>query len=183
MGPAATDWAVRTANPGDRDSIRQLYAVAFTGEDLWPLVDALLTLGSDHILSFVAEGGGAVIAHGLFTHCGVDGDAHGGGIRAALFGPLGVVPAWAGRGVGTGLATAGLERLQKDGADLVLVLGDPAFYGRLGFGVEDRIKPPYPLPDAWAGAWQSRWFARAPGSVHGILRPPAPWCDAALWGV
>jgi hypothetical protein len=37
----------------------------------------------------------------------------------------------------------------------VLVLGDPAYYGRFGFAKETAIQPPYPLPEAWDGAWQS----------------------------
>ena len=54
------------------------------------------------------------------------------GGRAAALAPVGVVPAHR-RGHRIGLIREGLHRLAEAGEDLVLVLGDPAYYGRFGF--------------------------------------------------
>ena len=63
----------------------------------------------------------------------------------------------------------------------VCVLGDPEYYSRLGFAEETGIEPPYPLPEEWLGAWQSRPLGSAP-SATGTLSLPSAWMHAELWG-
>lgn len=63
----------------------------------------------------------------------------------------------------------------------MLVLGDPAYYGRFGFSQENNILPPYPLPAAWASAWQSKSLIDGAATVEGPLTVPEPWQDPALW--
>ena len=105
--------------------------------------------------------------------------------RAALLGPLAVLPAQQKQGIGSALVRFGLEMLRDDAIDTVLVLGDPAFYGRLGFRTESRIRTPYPLPAEWASAWQSQRLGdslgNSPTMPAGTLSVPAQWRDPALW--
>ena len=64
----------------------------------------------------------------------------------------------------------------------MFVLGDPAYYGRLGFATEKRIEPPYGLPPEWEGAWQSQYLDGQAATTAGRLLVPDYWDDAALWG-
>lgn len=59
------------------------------------------------------------------------------------------------KGVGRALIMYGLQALQREGVDLVVTYGDPAFYGRAGFCPlsEELVKAPYNLsrPEGWLG--------------------------------
>ena len=153
-----------------------LYPRAFPGEDLLPLVNGL-SEDEATARSFVAVSGADVVGHAVFTLCGVDEP----GATVALLGPLAVDPEWQRRGIGTRLVRAGLERIANEGVTLVCVLGDPGYYGRLGFSVETRIDPPYPLPAEWRDAWQSLCLQDSPARLRGTLTVPAAWRDRALW--
>jgi putative acetyltransferase len=69
--------------------------------------------------------------------------------RAAALAPVAVLPAVQKRGIGTALIREALGRLAATRLDLVLVLGDPAYYGRFGFtvggaaGLSSRYDGPY----------------------------------------
>lgn len=172
--------AIRDGVPGDREAIRALYAAAFPEEDLVPLVTDLI--GSDACrLSLVAAEGDGPVGHIAFTDCAFTDCAIAGcADRAVLLGPLAVAPARQRQGIGSALVRAGFARIAAGGPVHVFVLGDPAWYGRLGFAPETRVAPPYPLPEAWRAAWQSvRLGGAAP--ARGTLSVPAPWNQAALW--
>lgn len=157
---------------GADPALNALYAAAFPGEDLAPLVRALLA-EPEGVLSLTAHADGVLAGHILFTTCTVDETP------VALLGPLAVAPAFQRQGVGGALIRAGLEHLTGAAAH-VLVLGDPAYYSRFGFAPAPQVHPPYPLPPAWAEAWRS--VALMPGAPpKGRLEVPPPWRDPALW--
>jgi putative acetyltransferase len=166
---------IRRAEPADTPDIEALYAAAFPQEDLLPLLRDLSAL--DGVLSLVALHGAAITGHVAFTPCGLDGAAE----RLALLGPLAVAPSLQRRGIGRALVGDGLARLGAAGIRRVLVLGDPAYYGRLGFGPEASVAPPYPLPEAWRGAWQSLDLGAGGTPPSGTLTVPPPWRRPALW--
>lgn len=170
------DFAIRASAAADLPAVRSLYAKAFPDEDLQPLVTALLR-DVPEALSLVAARDEAVIGHILFTPCRVAGS----GVPVALLGPLAILPKHQRRGIGGALIHNGLHRLEAAGVRLVLVLGDPAYYGRFGFTAEAGILPPYPLPREWATAWQSIDLGEAGPPVHGTLSVPQPWQQPALW--
>ena len=69
---------------------------------------------------------------------------------ALLLGPLTIEPPFRGRGIARALIAASLEAAKKDGAKLVLLVGDLPYYGPLGFqGVpRGRVTLPGPVdPD------------------------------------
>lgn len=168
--------AIRPGMPADRAAIEAFYPAAFPEEDLLPLLRALLV--ADGVLSLVATADdGQVVGHVAFTDCSVADDA----ARAVLLGPLAVTPARQGRGIGSALVRAGLDRLAAAGPARVFVLGDPAYYGRFGFAAEAGVIPPYPLPDEWAGAWQSLALGGAGAPPPAPLSVPPVWQDPALW--
>ena len=171
---------IRESVPGDLASIEALYPDAFPDEDLLPLVRELLQEASV-ALSLVGIVGSSLVGHVIFTTCGVAG----GNDKVALLGPLAVAPAWQRQGIGSAIVRAGLQRLENVGVTHVYVLGDPAYYGRLGFLAETHVAPPCPLPDPlpaeWRGAWQSIGLRSAKPPRRGKLSVPQPWLQPALW--
>ena len=172
----ANEIEIRTSNEHDSVAIEQLYPRAFPDEDLVPLVRKLLrdTIAST---SFVAATGAEIVAHVVFSDCGIAGTTS----RVSLLGPLAVTPGRQGRGIGSALVREGLQYLRCTDTSRVLVLGDPAFYRRLGFAREDAIRAPYPLPDVYLGAWQSQPLTAATDEISGILTVPEAWREASLW--
>ena len=175
-GDMAESLEIRESRPSDLVSLETLYPDAFPEEDLLPLVGDLLR-EAPMVLSLVGIVAGSLAGHAVFTTCGTTA----GRDKVALLGPLAVAPARQGQGIGSALVRAGLQRLETAGASRVYVLGDPAYYGRLGFGPEAGVAPPYPLPAAWRGAWQSIGLGRAAPPRPGRLSVPRPWQRAELW--
>ena len=166
----------REGSQSDRAKILALYPAAFPDEDLTALVSALLAPGLP-VVSLIGASGPAVVGNVILTTCSVkqaDCDV-------ALLGPLAVAPDRQGQGVGSALVKAGIERMTATGAAKMLVLGDPAYYGRFGFTCETEITPPYQLPDEWRQAWQSIGLRENSSSCGGKLSVPAPWRDRTLW--
>jgi putative acetyltransferase len=166
---------IKESYVNDEAALAPLYMSAFPHEDLMPLVKRLLAEVPD-IISLVAVIGEKCVGHILLTPCGVDG-ANG---RIALLGPLGVAPTQQRKGVGGMLVREGLTRIARTSLRQVLVLGDPAYYGRFGFRPEKSILPPYDLPEDWSEAWQSVLLENG-GALQGVLRPPGAWLVPSLW--
>lgn len=166
---------IRESTSDDVARIVALYPEAFPDEDLVPVVSELLDDAAIR-LSLVATIDQRVVGNVIFTKCGVE-DSN---IRAALLAPLAVAPDCRRQGIGSALISDGLARLQQAGFELVLVLGDPAYYSRSGFEPEKAIDPPYALPPAWLDAWQSQYLGEA-ASCTGTLVVPPPWQHRALW--
>jgi len=167
---------IRESMQADVAAIESLYPEVFPDEDLLPLVRDLLRDAAIAI-SLVGAIDLQIAGHAIFTKCGVVGS----GIRAALLGPLAVAPAWQRQGIGSAIVRAGIQRLKDSDVNLVCVLGDPAFYGRLGFVPQTHIEPPYRLPAEWQGAWQSQYLDDTPVPCNGKLTVPPQWQQPALW--
>ena len=167
---------IRDSRPADVAALETLYPDAFPAEDLLPLVKDLL---NDEPIrsSLVAVIDGAVVGHVIFTHCGLKGRSE----RVALLGPLAVASKWQRKGLGRALVQAGLQRLRTGGTREVFVLGDPAYYSKLGFLPTADVAPPYALPPAWHGAWQVQRLEVAASPLQGGLAVPDPWLKPQLW--
>jgi putative acetyltransferase len=101
-------------------------------------------------LSLVAvEGDDAVIGHVVCTRAQV------GAAPALGLGPISVRPDRQRSGVGTALVHAVLGGADALGEAVVVLLGDPAFYGRFGFRLAEEygITPPVA---AWSPHFQAR---------------------------
>jgi putative acetyltransferase len=168
--------AIGATGAGDGPALEALYRAAFPAEDLLPLVRRLLE-EEPGLVSLAARSGRELAGHVLLTPSGV-GDRPN---VAALLGPLAVAPARQRQGIGRALVAEGLRRARGRGLRKVLVLGDPAWYGRLGFRPERRVAPPYPLPEAWRDAWQSLDLEPRAPALAGPLRPPPAWQEPGLW--
>jgi putative acetyltransferase len=124
---------IRAEADGDVATIRALTSAAFatarhsSGTEA-AIIEALRDAGA-LTLSLVAERLGVIIGHVAFSRVTISGDAGG----WFGLGPVSVQPALQRQGVGDALIRDGLARLQGQGAQGCVVLGDPAYYRRFGF--------------------------------------------------
>ena len=125
---------IRVEQPEDVAAVRRVNEIAFGRPQEADVVDRLRQANIP-FLSLVAEDGGAVVGHILFTPAIVDGGGRHVGQRVAGMGlaPLAVVPDRQRQGIGSSLARRGLELLRADGCPFVIVLGHPEYYQRFGF--------------------------------------------------
>jgi putative acetyltransferase len=160
----------------DTAAIERLYRDVFPDEDLVPLVRELL--GRTDVFSLAAESDDRIVGHVASTRCAIVGCSS----RVALLGPLAVLSAARRRGVGRGLVGDCARHARQEGMVRLFVLGDPAYYARLGFVTEADIEPPYRLPMEWRSAWQSLRLVSDEVDVRaGRLSVPAPWQRPELW--
>ncbi len=121
---------IRREKPGDVAAVRALLEEAFGQPDEAALVDALRARGAAR-LSMVAERGGRILGHILFSIVTIgEGDAS---FDALGLGPMAVAPACQRQGIGSQLVAAGFKECQMAGYEVVVVLGHPEYYPRLGF--------------------------------------------------
>lgn len=144
---------IREAQSADLPAIRALHEEAFgepEGKAVAQLAcDLLVDTSAQPLLCLVAQQDDSQVAASiLFTPVKVSGQED---LAVYILAPLAVMKHCQGAGIGTRLIKAGLSQLQQRGAQIVLVLGDPAYYSRTGFRAGHNIKPPYPLdyPEAW----------------------------------
>lgn len=101
------------------------------------IVDALRRAGALAV-SLVAESDGAVIGHVAVSPVALSGgerDWYG-------LGPISVSPPLQRTGVGSQLMHAALQTLRERGAAGCLLVGDPAYYSRFGFGPATGLEYP-----------------------------------------
>ncbi len=112
----------------DRAAIDALLITAFPTAGEAARVHALRARG-ELWTSLVADVGGALAGHVAFSPVTIDGVT----VRATGLGPLAVAPSRRKRGVADALVRAGLEARRAAGDELIVVLGEPAYYRRFGF--------------------------------------------------
>lgn len=124
---------IREEKPGDAAAIQTLHRAEFSGNAEADLVEEMR--GSDKLLlSLVAEDGGKVVGHVLYSRIAVDGVEN-----AAALGPIAVDLAHQKHGFGSRLIEEAHRRLPAMGIAIVFVLGDPAYYKRFGFSAEQAM--------------------------------------------
>lgn len=82
-------------------------------------------------ISLVAAVNETIVAHVLFSPVHLDPPAP--RLKAVGLAPVGVLPRYQRRGIGSRLIREGLRLCADAGYDLVVVLGDPGFYSGFGF--------------------------------------------------
>lgn len=147
---------IRPAESADHAAIHAVVAAAFRQPDEADLVDALRADG-DALVELVAVEGDVVVGHILFSPLATDT-----GARFAALAPLAVAPDRQKDGLGTMLMQVGHELCRAAGVQAVIVLGDPAYYQRVGYSAEAArsIKAPFSGPSLMA-------LALKPGALEG----------------
>jgi putative acetyltransferase len=159
---------LRPERPEDIAGIRAVHTAAFETPAEAALVDALRASDAwQPSLSVVAVAGGRVVAHALLSRIVLA--TEGGDVPALALGPVAVLPGMQRQGYGSAVIRAALAGREDR---LVVVLGDPAYYGRLGFTAGAR----HGITGAWSSfgdAWQV--LPPAGGTDPGEVLHPHPW--------
>ena len=134
---------IRVEETADWSAVYAIYEAAFQQVIEAELVHRMHDDG-DLILSLMAYADGPA-GHIAFSPLALHETP---AVKGCALAPLAVAPEFQGQGIGSILVRHALERLRADRYDLVLVLGDPNFYGRFGFtpGLASRLETPYDGP-------------------------------------
>lgn len=95
------------------------------------IIDVLRAAG-DVIVELAAVEADAVVGHAMFSRLTVEPANR----KMAALGPVCARIDRQRAGVGSALIREGLARCAAQGCDAIVVLGDPAYYGRFGFTLE-----------------------------------------------
>lgn len=172
---------IREATNNDLGAVLDIERRAFGQDTEAELVRELMVDASAAPrLSLLAIAEGQPVGHVLFTSVEVVGAEP--RVRASILAPLAVVPEAQRKGAGSNLVEDGLDRLERAGAEMVFVLGDPRYYSRFGFTPAGRsgLEAPYALPAAYADAWMVKAFGDG-GSVSGTVRCADALNRPELW--
>ena len=174
---------IRVATSLDRGSIHSVHWSAFAENERDLVsklaVDLLSENTTPQVISLVAESEGIVVGHAAFSPVTFD---HNENLQGYILGPLGVKPDYQKRGIGSKLVASGMDRLSKLGVNILLVYGDPEYYGRFGFsvGAAKRYLPPYDLE--YPFGWQSITLNECSIKESPIkVACVTSLCDPALW--
>lgn len=147
---------IRLAQETDFDSILKVIETAFSDEENKLIMNLVVELSeettSPSIKSLVAEVDNQVIGYVPFSPIFLKSDLS---ISGYILAPLAVAPKHQKKGIGSNLIKSGINMLTENGVGVVLVYGDPDYYGRFGFKAEIGLSfvPPYSLqyPFGWTG--------------------------------
>jgi putative acetyltransferase len=140
---------IRPENPGDVDTLFQVYLLAFGRIQEAALVHSLRE-NQGLLLSLVAISEGSLVVGGVaFSPVTLEPTVN--RLHLAGLAPLAVLPSYQRRGIGSRLVQVGLQQCQEQGVDAVFLLGEPEFYGKFGFGPASSfgIRCEFEIPDRY----------------------------------
>lgn len=155
---------IRYARATDHAAIAEVVEAAFGRADEARLVERLRA-DADAMFELVAVEDGRIVGHIMFSRLWADRYE----LYAALA-PVAVAPELQRSGVGSALVRRGVECAPEFGAAGLLVLGDPAYYGRFGFSREAaaNVASPYSALPAFQA------LALDPGAFAGPMTVAYP---------
>ncbi len=147
---------IKIAQETNLNSIQKVIETAFSEGENKVIMNLVAGLSNETtnppIKSLIAEVDNQVVGYVSYSPIFLRLDAN---ISGYILAPLAISPVHQKQGVGTKLIKSGIDMLVKDGVDVLLVYGDPDYYGRFGFEKENArsFVPPYPLeyPFGWLG--------------------------------
>lgn len=171
----APSWTIRLEQPLDLDQIHELHRTVSPGPAEAELVDAIRTTAAFvPELSLVAvTDDGSILGHVLVSQVELEPDeADAGRATILALAPIAVLPQHQGRGIGSALTREALAMADEREEPMIVVLGAPSFYRRLGFGpaADHDINGPY---DDAGDAFQVRPRPGAEVPAGTVVYPPA----------
>ena len=141
MPEANRGWEIRSERREDADAAEALVAQVF-GPGRFAKSAYRLREGVDPEkgLSFIAAENGELRGSVRFWPIYV------GEQPALLLGPLAVQPEQRGRGIGIALMQTGIDEAKRLGHHAIILVGDPPYYGRVGFAPLPRDSVKFPGP-------------------------------------
>ncbi|HUQ72359.1 MAG TPA: N-acetyltransferase [Planctomycetaceae bacterium] len=146
---------IRDEQPGDEAGIRRVHQAAFPTELEGQLIDDLRRAGR-LTSSWVAKYDDDIVGHIAFSPVTVGDNQRGLGLA-----PLAVRPERQRQGIGGALIRAGVAACRHRDAGFIVVLGDPAYYGRFGFQPASQ----WQLADEYGGGDAFQALELIPGSI------------------
>lgn len=136
---------IRPETPADYEAISQIETITLGAGEAQLVSD--LRANGKAVLSLVAEVEKQVVGHILFSPLAIQTAR--GDFAALGLAPMGVLPQFQRRGIGSALVQHSLQELKKAGWPAIVVLGHPAFYTKFGFLPAHQwgLKCPYDVPD------------------------------------
>lgn len=132
--------AVREEVPADAaaiaDVVRRAFVKAEHSDQTEPAIVERLRDAGALTISLVAEEDGELVGHVAMSPVLIGGHDFG----WFGLGPVAVNPDRQGKGIGSTLVHAGLDRLRALGAAGCVVLGEPDYYGRFGFAADEKLR-------------------------------------------
>jgi putative acetyltransferase len=137
---------IRHERPEDEAAIHALTESAFGRPTEADLNDRLRSHGKA-AFSLVADSRREVLGHVMFAPVRLEPYVP--DLRGLSLGPIAVLPAFQGRGIGRRLIETGLTEARHRGHDFVMLLGSPKLYPRFGFapGIEFGLRSNFDVPD------------------------------------
>jgi putative acetyltransferase len=147
---------IRLAQEIDLDSVLKVIKTAFSDEENKVIMNLVQELHqetiSPSIKSLVAEVENQIIGYVSYSPIFLKSDSS---ISGYILAPLAVSPEHQKQGLGSNLIKSGIDMLTKDGVGVLMVYGDPNYYGKFGFKEEigHSFVPPHQLqyPFGWTG--------------------------------
>lgn len=172
---------LRSERAGDQPGIGDLHVAAFGehGRKVCELVEALrVSVTAGDGLALVAEEGGKIVGHVMFTPSLLDAPRR--LVEVRVLSPVAVRPELQGQSIGSALIRSGLQEMADRRVPVVFLEGPPAYYSRFGFAPGDGQgfrKPSLRIPDA---AFQALCLPTCESWMTGTLvYSEAFWrCDA-----
>ncbi|HTJ70849.1 MAG TPA: N-acetyltransferase [Actinospica sp.] len=141
-------FTIRPERVEDHAAIRDVHRRAFDQERVADLADALraapaplppsgLVATSSPDAASDAGNGDLIIGHVLLSASRLDAAER--LVDVLVLSPLGVLPEFQGRGIGTRLVRAALDVAEECGVPLVFLEGSPTYYGSRGFDRADEL--------------------------------------------
>lgn len=124
-------FTIREEQPDDLSDIRRVHILAFGRDAEANLVDKLRKDGL-FVTSVVAVDHAEIIGQALFSELKIENER--GSLPAVALAPVAVLPVRQRSGIGSALIRAGIEICRERGKAAIIVLGNPLYYSRFGFG-------------------------------------------------
>jgi putative acetyltransferase len=131
---------IRPETPADIPAIRDVNIAAFlkhpfSHQTEHLIVEELRRAGALSVSLVAEDDAGRLLGHIAFSPCKIGGKE----CRYYMLGPIAVWPDMQRRGVGKALVARGMIELTKLGARGCVLVGDPAYYPKVGFVNDDAI--------------------------------------------
>ncbi len=138
---------IREEKEKDCKKIYEVNKVAFGQEKESKLVDKIRK-SENYIpgLSLVAETGGRIVGHILFSKMRIIGSSV---FETLTIAPLAVIPDFQRQGIGSALVKEGMKKARELGFDSIILVGHKEYYPRFGFEKASKwnIKCPFTVPE------------------------------------
>ncbi|OOY02715.1 GNAT family N-acetyltransferase [Thioclava sp. F28-4] len=168
------------------EAIAELFRATFTASEgaeegalIGALVRRLITeTPAEDLRVFTAWEDGTLLGGIFFTRLAYASDPR----TVFMMAPVAVATAHQGKGIGQRLIAHGLDVLRREGMDIAVTYGDPAFYGRVGFEPVSEADLRAPQPLQHPQGWIAQSLTDAPLTpLRGTARCVAAFDDPALW--